>query len=119
MDYVTKPLHQEEVLSRITTHLKLKEMTNQLKEQTSIFASESSELEKAELFEEVQQQRRQLRLLNKRLNEVKEAEHKQLGTGVTRSARAKFDGRSNQFSGGQKRVERPSFTNRERAFKRS
>ena len=77
VDYVTKPLHQEEVLSRITTHLKLKEMTNQLKEQHQSL-QETSEQEKAELFEEVQQQRKQLRLLNKRLNEVKEAEHKQL-----------------------------------------
>ena len=52
-------------------------MTNQLKEKHQSL-QETSEQEKAELFEEVQQQRKQLRLLNKRLNEVKEAEHKQL-----------------------------------------
>ena len=77
VDYVTKPLHQEEVLSRITTHLRLAEMTNQLREKHASLQQTSAQ-EKADLFEEVQQQRKQLRFLNKRLNEVKEAEHKQL-----------------------------------------
>ena len=32
VDYVTKPLHQEEVLARITTHLRLRDLTLSLQE---------------------------------------------------------------------------------------
>lgn len=77
VDYVTKPLHQEEVLARVTTHLQLRELTRVLQnrhEQLQV----TSEQEKARLFDAVKQQREQLRVLNTRLNEVKEAEHKQL-----------------------------------------
>jgi len=32
VDYVTKPLHQEEVLARVTTHLRIQALTSQLKQ---------------------------------------------------------------------------------------
>ncbi|MEM7114676.1 MAG: response regulator [Chloroflexota bacterium] len=77
VDYVTKPLHQEEVLARVTTHLQLRELTRTLQSRHE-HLQVTSEQEKARLFDAVKQQREQLRILNTRLNEVKEAEHKQL-----------------------------------------
>ncbi len=77
VDYVTKPLQQEEVLARITTHLQLREMAKTLQTRHQELQV-TSEREKARLFEAVQRQREQLRVLNTRLNEIKEAEQKQL-----------------------------------------
>lgn len=77
VDYVTKPLHQQEVLARITTHLQLRQLTKNLQEKNRELQV-TSEQEKNRLFEAVKQQREQLRVLNSRLTEVKEAEHKQL-----------------------------------------
>ena len=77
VDYVTKPLAQEEVLARITTHLRILELTTGLKakhEQLKL----TSQAELARLFEAVSQQREQLRTLTTRLTEVQELERKQL-----------------------------------------
>lgn len=77
VDYVTKPLHQEEVLARITTHLRLRDLTLSLQEKNRQLEI-SSQVEKTRLFEAVSQQRKQLRALARRLTEVQEAERKQL-----------------------------------------
>ncbi len=77
VDYVTKPLHQEEVLARITTHLRLRDLTLNLQEKNKLLEI-SSQVEKTRLFEAVSQQRKQLLALTSRLTEVQEAERKQL-----------------------------------------
>jgi signal transduction histidine kinase len=77
VDYVTKPLHQEEVLARITTHLRLRDLTQDLQEKNRQLAL-SSRIERSRLFEAVNQHREQLRALANRLTEVQEAERKQL-----------------------------------------
>lgn len=77
VDYVTKPLHQEEVLARITTHLRLRDLTLNLQEKNRLLEI-SSRVEKERLFEAVSQQRQQLRALANRLTDVQEAERKQL-----------------------------------------
>ncbi len=77
VDYVTKPLHHEEVLARVTTHLQLRRLTKMLqseKQQLQV----TTEQEKARLFDAVKQQREQLRTLNTRLNELKEFEYQQI-----------------------------------------
>lgn len=77
VDYVTKPLGQEEVLARVTTHLRLRELTLSLQEQTRQLEARSR-VEKARLFEAVGEQREQLRTLTRKLTEVQETERKQL-----------------------------------------
>lgn len=77
VDYVTKPLHQEEVLARVKTHLRLRDLTQSLQDQKKQVEI-SSQVEKARLFEAVSQQREQLRALNTKLTEVQEAERKDL-----------------------------------------
>ena len=77
VDYVTKPLHQEEVLARIKTHLRLQDLTLSLQEKNRQLEM-SSRVEKERLFEAVSQQRLQLRALNQKLTAVQEAERKQL-----------------------------------------
>ena len=77
VDYVTKPLHQEEVLARITTHLRLRDLTLSLQEKNKQLEV-SGRVEKERLFEAVSQQREQLRALTNRLTDVQEAERKQL-----------------------------------------
>lgn len=77
VDYVTKPLHQEEVLARIMTHLRLRDLTQSLQEKNRQLEL-SSRTERERLFEAVNQQREQLRALANRLTEVQEAERKQL-----------------------------------------
>ena len=77
VDYVTKPLHQEEVLARLKTHLRMRDLTQTLQDQKRQIEL-SSQVEKARLFEAVTQQREQLRTLTARLTEVQEAERKGL-----------------------------------------
>ena len=77
VDYVTKPLSHEEVLARITTHLRLRELTLSLQEQTRQLEERTS-IEKARLFQAVAQQRDQLRALTGKLTQVQETERKQL-----------------------------------------
>ncbi|MFC1975933.1 response regulator [Chloroflexota bacterium] len=77
VDYVTKPLQQEEALARITTHLHFRDLTLNLQEKSKQLEV-SSRAERARLFEAVSQQREQLRTLARRLAEVQEAERKQL-----------------------------------------
>lgn len=77
IDYVTKPLYQEEVLARITTHLRLRDLTLSLQEKNRQLEL-SSRTERERLFEAVNHQREQLRALANRLTEVQEAERKQL-----------------------------------------
>lgn len=77
VDYVTKPLAQEEVLARVTTHLRLLTLTNSLKAQNEQLKV-TSEAEMARLFAAVSQQRQQLRTLTRRLTEVQELERKQI-----------------------------------------
>lgn len=77
VDYVTKPLYQEEVLARITTHLRLRDLTLSLQEKNRQLEL-SSRTERERMFEAVNQQREQLRNLANRLTEVQEAERKQL-----------------------------------------
>jgi signal transduction histidine kinase len=77
VDYVTKPLHQEEVLARVKTHLRLQDLTLSLQEKNRQLEL-SSRVERERLFEAIDQQREQLRALNQKLTEVQEAERKQL-----------------------------------------
>lgn len=77
VDYVTKPLHQEEVLARIKTHLRLRDLTLGLEEKNRQLEI-SSRVEKKRLFEAVSQQRGQLRALTGKLTQVQEAERTQL-----------------------------------------
>ncbi len=77
VDYVTKPLHQEEVLARIKTHLRLRDLTLSLEEKNRQLEI-SSQVEKMRLFEAVSQQRGQLRALTSKLTQVQEAERTQL-----------------------------------------
>ncbi|MBI5563478.1 MAG: response regulator [Chloroflexi bacterium] len=77
VDYVTKPLHQEEVLARVRTHLRLQDLTLSLQEKNQQLEL-SSQVERERLFEAIDQQREQLRALNQKLTEVQEAERKQL-----------------------------------------
>ena len=75
--YITKPLHQEEVLARIKIHFRLRDSTLKLQEQHRQLEV-SSRVEKERLFEAVRQQRRELRALNQKLTEVQETERRQL-----------------------------------------
>lgn len=77
VDYVTKPLHQEEVLMRVRTHLRLRDLTLDLQQKNEQLAT-SSRIERDRLFEAIAQQRQQLRVLNRKLTEVQEAERKEL-----------------------------------------
>lgn len=77
VDYVTKPLAQEEVLARVTTHLRLLELTRDLRQRHEQLKV-SSEAETTRLFEAVSQQRRQLQTLTTRLTEVQELERKEI-----------------------------------------
>jgi two-component system sensor histidine kinase UhpB len=74
---VTKPLNQEEVLARVKTHLRLRDLTLGLQEKNKQLEA-SNLVEKERLFEAISQQREQLRALNQKLTEVQEAERKQL-----------------------------------------
>ncbi len=77
VDYVTKPLHQEEVLARILTHLRQRNLTLDLQAQNRQLTY-SNQVEKARLFDAVHQQHTQLRTLTNKLNEVQENERRQL-----------------------------------------
>jgi len=77
VDYVTKPLNQEEVLARVKTHLRLRDLTLNLREKNKLLEA-SGQVERDRLFAAISQQREQLRALNQKLNEVQEAERKQL-----------------------------------------
>lgn len=77
VDYVTKPLHQEEVLARIVTHLSMRDMTRSLQEQNEQLAIRS-QVEKKRLLLAVGQQHEQLRALTGKLTEVQENERRQL-----------------------------------------
>ena len=77
VDYITKPLAQEEVLARITTQLRLLELTKGLKAKHAQLKL-TSQAEMARLFEAVSQQREQLRTLTTRLTDAQEMERKQL-----------------------------------------
>lgn len=77
VDYVTKPLNQEEVLARVKTHLRLRDLTLSLREKNKLLET-SSQVERDRLFGAISQQREQLRALNQKLTDVQEAERKQL-----------------------------------------
>ncbi|MDD5370280.1 MAG: response regulator [Anaerolineaceae bacterium] len=77
VDYVTKPLNQEEVLARVKTHLHLQDLTLSLQEKNEQLQL-SNQVERDRLFEAINQQREQLSALNQKLTEVQEAERKQL-----------------------------------------
>ena len=77
VDYVTKPLHQEEVLARVKMHLCRRKLIQGLQAQNRQLKI-SSQIEKDRLFEAVTQQREQLRTLNTKLTDVQEAERKDL-----------------------------------------
>lgn len=77
VDYVTKPLQQSEVLARITTHLRLQQMTQQLRQEHRQLEISSRE-EKTRLFAAVRQQQAHLRALTNKLTEVQERERRQL-----------------------------------------
>lgn len=77
VDYVTKPLQHAEVLARILTHLRQRTFTRDLQEQNRQLTY-SNQVEKARLFEAVNQQRTQLRTLTQKLNEVQENERRAL-----------------------------------------
>jgi len=44
VDYVTKPLHQEEVLARVTTHLQIRDLTRSLQKSNQELAASNQEL---------------------------------------------------------------------------
>ena len=77
VDYVTKPLSQEEVLARIDTHLRMRELTHSLQQQT-LRLEARNRVERERLFAAVGQQREQLRALAGKLTEIQESERKQL-----------------------------------------
>jgi signal transduction histidine kinase len=77
VDYVTKPLQHEEVLARILLHLRQRNQTRDLQEQNRQLTY-SNQVEKARLFEAVNQQHTQLRTLTNKLTEVQENERRQL-----------------------------------------
>ena len=77
VDYVTKPLQQAEVLARITTHLRLRKVAQELQAQ-NVQLERSNKVEKERLFAAVRQQRTQLRALTSQLTEVQERERRQL-----------------------------------------
>lgn len=77
VDYVTKPIDQEEVLARITTHLRHRGLTLDLQEKNRQL-EHSNRIEKSRLLEAVREQREQLRALNNRLTAVQEEKQKQL-----------------------------------------
>jgi signal transduction histidine kinase len=77
VDYVTKPLHQEEVLMRVKTHLRMRDLALDLQEKNAQLET-SSRIERDRLFEAIAQQRQQLRVLNRKLTAVQEAERKEL-----------------------------------------
>jgi len=47
VDYVTKPLHQEEVLARITTHLRIQDLTRNLQQKNVHLQQATDELQEA------------------------------------------------------------------------
>ncbi len=69
---MTKPLQQAEVLARITTHLRLRKMTQ------TVQLERSSRTECERLFTAVREQRAQLRALTNKLTEVQESERRQI-----------------------------------------
>lgn len=77
VDYVTKPLQQAEVLARITTHLRLRQLAQHLRAQ-NVLLEVSGRAEKERLFAAVRQQQTQLRALTSKLTEVQERERRQL-----------------------------------------
>lgn len=77
VDYVTKPLQREEVLARVTTHLRLRQLTHDLRERNRQI-EERSRIERTRLIEAVNQQHTQLQALNSKLTEVQERERKEL-----------------------------------------
>jgi signal transduction histidine kinase len=77
VDYITKPLNQDEVLARIKIHLRLRDSRLRLQEQHTQLEI-SSRVEKERLFEAVRQQRQELRALNQKLTQVQETERRQL-----------------------------------------
>jgi signal transduction histidine kinase len=77
VDYVTKPLDQEEVLARVKIHLRLRDLTLSLQEKNRLLET-SGQVERDRLFEAISQQREQLRALNQNLTQVQEAERRQL-----------------------------------------
>lgn len=77
VDYVTKPLNQAEVLARVKTHLRLRDLTLSLQDKNRLLQV-SSQVERDRLFEAISQQREQLRALNQKLTDVQEAERRQL-----------------------------------------
>jgi len=77
VDYVTKPLNQQEVLARVKNHLHLRYLTLSLHEKNKLLET-NSQVERDRLFEAINLQREQLRALNEKLNEIQEAERKQL-----------------------------------------
>jgi signal transduction histidine kinase len=77
VDYVTKPLNQEEVLARVKTHLRLCDLPISLQKQNELLEYRS-QIERERLFAAISQQHQQLRVLNHKLTEVQETERKQL-----------------------------------------
>lgn len=77
VDYVTKPLHQEEVLARVMTHLRLRNVALDWQQKSEQEAARS-QVERTRLFEAVNQQREQLQALARRLAEAQEAERTRL-----------------------------------------
>ena len=77
VDYVTKPLQRDEVLARITTHLRQRVQTQTLQAQNRQLV-DSHQIEKARLLEAVAQQRGQLRTLAAKLTDVQEDERQRL-----------------------------------------
>ncbi len=77
VDYVTKPLDQQEVLARIRIHLRQRDLTLSLQEKNQLLET-SSQVERSRLFDAINQQREQLRALNQKLTQAQEAERQQL-----------------------------------------
>ena len=64
VDYVTKPLQQEEVLARLTTHLRLQLLTRQLKAQNQDLQQQAIELQEAKQKAEAASQAKSTFLAN-------------------------------------------------------
>lgn len=70
VDYITKPVQQEEVLARISTHLRIQDLTNQLQQANQELSQTNQEL--SELTYQLQQANRDLSKANQTITDLNE-----------------------------------------------
>lgn len=78
VDYITKPIQQEEVLARVKTHLSIQKLTKKLQSQNQLLQQEIKEREKLaeELEKRVEERTAELTYTNQQLQqEIQERQH--------------------------------------------